>query len=341
MTGVEGPRENQSGATSEASISPAPPQGRRRPPSFFWPLILVGSGVLLLLSNLGYVPWGSWNVLWRLWPLLLIALGIDVLIGRRTLVGAIVSGILLAMLIAGAVLIVLFAQNIPALRSAVQGSEWQTEHVEHPLDGVETASVAIDWTSLPGHLGALADSPNLIEADVSFRGDLIFDVDEQGDDVTVELDSTLYGLLPWPPSIPGLDRRAQGEWEVALSPNVQLALSLDVGSGSCAFDLGELQVGSLTVDGGSGSAELSLPAAGSFDVEIDGGSGSMSIRLPANVGARVDLDSGSGSFNPDGRFRLVAGDRRGDSVWETENYRTALNRVQLPIDQGSGSLTID
>ena len=112
MTDVEGPRENQSGATREAATSPAPPQRRRRPPSFFWPLILVGSGVLLLLSNLGYVPWGSWNVLWRLWPLLLIALGIDVLIGRRTIAGAIVSGILLAMLIAGAILIVLFAQNI-------------------------------------------------------------------------------------------------------------------------------------------------------------------------------------------------------------------------------------
>jgi len=42
------------------------PQGR--PPSLFWPLVLIGAGVALLLSNLGYLPWQWWNVLWRLWP---------------------------------------------------------------------------------------------------------------------------------------------------------------------------------------------------------------------------------------------------------------------------------
>jgi len=30
---------------------------RRRPPSLFWPLVLIGTGVILLLSNLGYLPW--------------------------------------------------------------------------------------------------------------------------------------------------------------------------------------------------------------------------------------------------------------------------------------------
>jgi len=38
--------------------------------------VLIGAGVLLLLSNLGYLPWQSWNVLWRLWPLLLIGVGV-------------------------------------------------------------------------------------------------------------------------------------------------------------------------------------------------------------------------------------------------------------------------
>jgi hypothetical protein len=80
-----------------------------RSPSFLWPLVLVGAGVLLLLSNLGFVPWESWNLVWRLWPLLLIGLGIELLIGRRSTLGAIVSGVLILCLIGGAIVLVFFA----------------------------------------------------------------------------------------------------------------------------------------------------------------------------------------------------------------------------------------
>jgi hypothetical protein len=86
--------------------------------------------------------------------------------------------------------------------------------------------------------------------------------------------------------------------------------------------------------------DLSLPPRSSFQVRVDGGSGSIDVILPRDVGARVDLDSGSGSFNPDARFRLVAGERGGDGVWETENYDTAEHRARFEIDQGSGSLSI-
>ena len=169
---------------------------RRSPTSFFWPLVLVGVGVVLLLSNLGYLPWQSWNILWRLWPLLLVALGIDVLIGHRSMLGAIVSGMLILLLIGGAVAIVIFAQNIPVLAELTQPAEWRTEHVEHPLGSVDSASVFIDWTSVPADLSALpALSTNLIEGDVAYRGQLVFDVGVRGDRADVELDSHFSG--PW------------------------------------------------------------------------------------------------------------------------------------------------
>jgi len=84
----------------------------RRPPSVFWPLLFIGAGVLLLLSNLGYLPSQSWDALWRLWPLLLVALGVDQLIGRHSMIGAIFSALFVLMLIGGVVVVVLFAPNI-------------------------------------------------------------------------------------------------------------------------------------------------------------------------------------------------------------------------------------
>ena len=86
-----------------------PGRSHHRSPSFFWPLVLIGAGVLLLLSNLGFVSWESWNLVWRLWPLLLIGLGIALLVGRRSTLGAIVSRVLILCLIGGAIALVFHA----------------------------------------------------------------------------------------------------------------------------------------------------------------------------------------------------------------------------------------
>jgi len=310
---------------------------RRRPPSLFWPLVLIGAGVVLLLSNLGYLPWQSWNVLWRLWPLLLVALGIDVLIGRRSMVGTIVSTLLILLLIGGAVAVVLFAQNIPALVEMTGPVEWRTEHIEYPLKDMERASVAIDWTSAPGYLSALHDSPNLIEGDVAYRGQLIFDVDMRRSQADVKLDSRYSG--PWFGPFDFYNRE-KDRWDVKLSPRVSLDLTLDAGSGPCDFDLTDLQVSDLFLDGGSGPIDLALPSGSTFEARIDGGSGPITIILPESAGARVVLDSGSGPFRPDERLRLVEGKRGDDGVWETDSFRTAEHTILMEIDQGSGPINI-
>ena len=49
-----------------------------RPASVFAPIIMVTVGAALLLSNLHYLKFES---VWRLWPLVLIALGLNTLFG--------------------------------------------------------------------------------------------------------------------------------------------------------------------------------------------------------------------------------------------------------------------
>jgi len=310
---------------------------RHSRPSIFWPLLLVGGGVMLLLSNLGYLPWQSWAIIGRLWPLLLVAMGIDLLIGRRSAVGAVVSTLLILSLIGGMALVGLFVEKIPVLESWVQPAGWHTEHVEHPLEGVDSASVYIDWTSVPGSLGALRDSANLIEGDIDYRDELVWNVTVRGGYAEVVLDSHSSGVWFSPifsGDVPG------HIWDVKLSPGIPLDLSLDASSGPGEYDLSGLQISKLVIDDGSGPTTLVLPANSTFDATIDGGSGPLSITFPESVGARVVIDSGSGLFSPDERFRLVEGDWNDDGTWETDNYSTATHTISLEIDQGSGPITI-
>jgi hypothetical protein len=301
----------------------------------FWPILLICGGVILLLSNLGYLPNISWGILWRLWPLLLIGMGIDALFGRRSRLGAVVAALLILALLAGALAFVLYAPQLPLFAEWVRPVGWESEHVEHPLGDTRQAQVSIDWTSVPGRLRALDDSPNLIEGDLTVRGRLIYDV-RDGSTTSVRLDQDSSGA--WFGSFDA--GPPEKRWDVRLSPRVPLALTLDGGSGSGEYDLTGLQISELALDVGSGSVGLTLPAEGSYEARIKGGSGSLRIELPRAVGARVELDAGSGSFQPDERFRLVRGERDEDGVWETENYARADHTVLLRIDQASGSIRI-
>jgi hypothetical protein len=310
------------------------PSGRR---SMFWPIALIAFGALLLLSNLGMFPATGWAILWRFWPIAVIALGIDVLIGRRSVAGALASGVLTLVLVGVAIGIALFAEQIPYLVDLAKPAALQYDHIEHPLDGIETALVTIDWTSAPGYLSALDDSGNILEADIAYRGDLAFDVDTSGSEAVITLDTFLqgisYGSLDF-----GDDRL---RWDVQLSPEADLDLRLDAGSGAGTYDLRDLSISHLNLDVGSGAVDLTMPAESSFRGDVDGGSGALTIHLPTGVGLRIELESGSGSFSPDGRLELVSGERDGDGTWETDGYDSADYRIEIAIDQGSGSLRVD
>jgi len=318
----------------EPELMPAPTR-RRKSRSFFWPIMLISMGVLLLLNNLNIVPWTTWNLIWRFWPLVLVAVGIDVLIGNRSAFGAIFSALLVLIVIAAIAGTVYFADQLPILARFTQETPWQTDHVETPLEDFKSAEVLIDWTSPAGYLGALSSSENLLEGDLTYRGDLYFDVKTNGSRADVVLDTRLvenWGVVPFQ-SNPG------AEWEIYLTREIPLDLTLDSGSGSCEFDLSELTLEELFLDSGSGAIELSLPAKQSFEFTMDSGSGSVKIDLPEDTGFRVELDSGSGSFNPGSDFDLESGEKRGDGVWESEGFDTAKYQIEMEIDQGSGSIT--
>ena len=329
-----------------------------RRPSLFGPLLLIGAGLVLLLNQFGYLPVDPWVLLWRFWPLILILVGLDLLLGRRSFVGSILGTLLPLLLVGGLIAVLFFGRDPSGWFSWTGDSELRRETIEYPLGEIQEADLTLNMGSWHTSVDALDDSPNLIQGEIDTYGDLRFHVDEAGDraEVTLSVDNSgVTGLFGW------VGREAE-RWEIDLSPNLPLDLELDCGSGSGEFDLSGLQVRDLLLDGGSGSFELTLPAEWGMEVEldvgsgsmelilpdrgeatviIDGGTGSIQIELPARMAARVEIDSGTGSFRPGERLKLVQGERDGEGVWETEGFQTAENRIELKIDQGSGSIKVE
>lgn len=326
------------------------PESKNR--SFFWPVVLIGVGLVWLLSNMGIIPAASLALAWRLWPLIIIIIGLDLIFGRKTpLVGALV-GVLAVALVVG---ILLFA---PVL--GWKAPEMETHSFSEALGNATTAELKLDLGSATNTINVLGDSGELITARIDHAGDVYFLVGGTDSSRTVSLGASSSEWTSWMPG------NQAPKWFISLSPKAVWEMEIDCGSGSTSMDFTGLQVADLAVDigsgsvnailaqsstgynasftGGSGSLHLTVPTGTNLTVQLDGGSGSISVELPAGAKVRVEAqDDGSGSLNlPKGLVRISGADEDRDlGVWESAGYETANYQVLILIlDAGSGSINI-
>lgn len=322
--------------------------------SLFWPILLIGVGVILLLSNLNIITTANVEALLALWPLLLVAFGLEILFGRRS---TLASG-LIGLLMVGVVIFILVAG--PRVGLNLPTSQVIQEKYSEPIGAARQANVLIDVASDPVTIDALSGSTDLIQANVTTFGAMEFSASGSGSDKSIVLRKRpSTGMFNW--GFTTLPTR----WDVSLSPDLPLDLTLQGGSGSTDADLSRLQMERLRVDvasgsfvvslpesgqaydaefeGGSGSLNVTLPADTSLTLSADGGSGSIHLQLPAGAEYRVEvLGSGSGSLNLPGKLNQVEKGDGDEGVWETSGYASAAQRILIRIeDIGSGSVNID
>ncbi|MFA6005565.1 MAG: DUF5668 domain-containing protein [Patescibacteria group bacterium] len=77
-------------------------------------IILIVTGCILLLNNLGIIPWAAWDELWSWWPLIIIYYGFDIISENNKKLREILT-ILELFIILAIVLSILFPTNIPRL----------------------------------------------------------------------------------------------------------------------------------------------------------------------------------------------------------------------------------
>src|SRR5512138_3786033 len=132
------------------------PYLERRSPSFFWPIVLIGAVVILLLYNLGMLRVDPWPVLFRFWPVILIIIGVDIIFGRRGTAGAVIGALLGLLLVGGVIAILIFApalaSSYPSMFGPMNIGEFggpttplQTAQISHPLSDAAQAQVTLDF----------------------------------------------------------------------------------------------------------------------------------------------------------------------------------------------------
>ena len=122
-------------------------------------VLLIVLGGLLLLQTTGVLPWEVWNGIWRLWPVIIIVIGISIVFGQRM---PWLAGVVIAVVLVGALGV---AFLVTPVRSVVTVNSMQQS-----LEGIETVDVHVSFGAGELTLDSLPqDSPNLVEASQGLR----------------------------------------------------------------------------------------------------------------------------------------------------------------------------
>jgi hypothetical protein len=291
-------------------------------PGLVGPVLLIGLGVLFLLENLGMLAWNIWDVAISLWPLLLVAWGLELMLGRRSAWGAAIALILTLVILVGGVFM-LGDTHLPS------GS---TREVMVPLGAAHEAQVILDPAFAYLELQAARHaSEQLLEGRVApIRGENIDqEIDRSGHRIEATIRTTGLIVMPF--------LRISGEhasWEMQLHPGVDYDLRVDVGAGKTDLFLDDLIVKKLDVDTGIGQTIVHLPDQGVYDAKISGGLGHVVVFLPDNLGVKLFVDVGIGAVDVPNEYR-----RQGEA-YVSPNYNQAEETIEVDVSLGIGSVEI-
>lgn len=236
------------------------------------PVVLLGLGTVLLLGNLSILPLTALETLWRFWPVLLIAFGLEILLSREHAAWATVVRVLVGLaLVAG---ILWLALSGP-------GMAFKASAHDLTLDAAGATSMEVNLSPAAGKL-ELGAGP----ADKVVDGKLYLSTGETitsnteiaGGIATVEASSNGFIIQ---------GARAMG-WDVNLNPKLPLSLITEMGAGRQTLHLGDLNVTDFTVEAAVGTVEIYLGNQALTGV-IDSAVGDVLVFVPQGAAVKITL----------------------------------------------------
>jgi hypothetical protein len=204
----------------------------------------------------------------------------------------------------------------------------ETENASIDLQGANAASLKISHGAgeLKIHSGANANEL----AHGSFAGGLDHKASRNGDRLEVRMRPAKDVM-----DFPFLGPRTQLDWDVALNTEIPTALTLNVGANKSVLDLRDMNITDFKLETGASDTHLTLPARGRFRADLDLGAAALEVTVPDGLSARIHASLGAVDLKVDeSRFP------RNGGYYQSPNYDTAANAVDMTIDAGAASIKV-
>jgi hypothetical protein len=303
-----------------------------------WGVFFIVLGAVPLAYHQGAVSSSVLGDAWRLWPLVLVGIGLAFVLSRTPafFIGGTIVAICLG-LVFGSVLAV-----GPNIGCGFDSNNPRTVSQSGSFDGASSVDLNLEC----GSATVTTSSDSQWHVDATNTGGKATDVSSSGNYLRVSSASTNGWQFD----------RGKDDWRIALPSGAQIDLNSTLNAGDAHFNLGSanvasarftLNLGSLHVDlSGAKVATLNVSTKlGSAFVTLDGSSdltadlktnlGSLEVCVPANLGVRVTASDSLSSSDFGG-----AGLVRVGGAWQTPGYDNATHKANLTVETSLGSLKL-
>lgn len=298
--------------------------------NIIWGLVLVLIGVMFILKNLDVIYF-SWHSIWRLWPVVLVLIGVTIL-PIKDVYKIIITVIVM---IIGA----LFLIYVPGNRDNGWSFRYDREINPPPpnrpgeidqriFEAYDTiiTSAKLDFDAAAGNFRIEDTTAELFEFEREGNlGKYVYSIKDLGSrrEINIELD----------------EGRIRGDFRnkvaVKLNPVPVWDLKVDVGAASIDMDLSSFKVEIIDIDGGASSINVKMGALhDNVDVKINSGASSINIKVPEEFGCKIVAKTVLSSKDLNGFINT------GGRNYETPDYPNKTQRITIQIEAAVSSLFI-
>lgn len=293
--------------------------------------VTVAFGLVVLAVTTGLVGFGVvWEVI-RLWPALLIAIGLDLLgKGLHTSWVRVLGSVVVIAALAYAVAV--SANQVEGF--SLSASAGQQAEIREPVGQVTDATLTLDAGVADVDIESGTDLVHAVGE--SPWGEPDFSVERSGDSANVDL-KLGEGAAVWPGG-------ADATLDVQVARDVVWDMRLSTGVSSLDADLSDVSVRVIELRPGVADTAVRLGGVpegiDEARVLVKAGISTVAIEVPAEVEARIESDSGLTGHSIGEDF-----ESQGSGVWETPGFDSAAAADEgvwiITIDSGIGSIDVD
>lgn len=300
--------------------------------NIIWGFILVLIGVLFILKNLDIIYF-SWYSLWKLWPLVLVMIGVTILPVKD----GIKVALAIIVLIAAAFFLVYYPDfghrnnDTSISNSQDNNSSNDTEEIDQRIfeaydSTITEANLTFDAAAGDFTINQSTDDLFEFEKDGNL-GRYTYSIKELGPkrEISIELEK---GHI--------INADLKNKVTIKLNPNPDWDVKVDVGAANIELDLASFKIRNLNIDGGASSINLRLGTLqAESKIKINSGASSITIKIPREFACEVNTSTVLSSKDLEG-FNKV-----GNGTYVTPDFSEKAKNIVIDIEAAVSSLTVE
>jgi hypothetical protein len=304
----------------------------------FWGLFLIPLGGVPLLARAGLIDADLLPSFWRLWPLLLVALGLTLILGRSRagILGTIVAGLALGTVAGGALAASTpWIGNVGGCGAAATSTDQRAER-SGTFAGPGRAEFQMNCGTLDVSMTPGDDWHVL----ASYKGD------------PPTIDSTVDSLAIHSPDAFGVRRQ---EWQVELPTDSISDISITANASSGTIAVGGATLATLKADLNAGDMRIDTTEGRVSTLDVSVNAGRVRIRAGSDLHGTLSANAGSLELcaPPDAALRIRVAEQltfahnlddrgltRSNDVWTRSGTGTG-GLVDLEVQGNAANLTLD